>query len=42
MNFGPALLSVGPHLDAVVDRLQLGDKFLPKVQAFVSSVRSSK
>ena len=39
---GPVLLSLGPHLDAVIDHYKLGDKSLPKLQVLVGSVRSSK
>ncbi|KIM63446.1 hypothetical protein SCLCIDRAFT_24338 [Scleroderma citrinum Foug A] len=42
MTFGPALLSLGPHSDTVVDRFKLGNEFLPKMWELVSSVRSSK
>ncbi|KIM61371.1 hypothetical protein SCLCIDRAFT_122161, partial [Scleroderma citrinum Foug A] len=42
MTFSPALLSLGPHSDAVVDHFKLGDEFLPKMWELVSSVQSSK
>ncbi|KAG1900179.1 uncharacterized protein F5891DRAFT_1188877 [Suillus fuscotomentosus] len=41
-SVGPALISVGPNTDAVLDRFKLGDEILPKLRVLASTVRSSR
>ncbi|KAF9231996.1 hypothetical protein BU15DRAFT_81740 [Melanogaster broomeanus] len=39
--YGPPIISIGPHTDAVIDRFKLGDEVLPKICELVCSIRSS-
>lgn len=41
-SVGPALISVGPNTDAVLDRFKLGDQILPKLRVLATTIHSSQ
>lgn len=41
-GFGGAIISLGPHTDAVLDHFNLSDTLLPRLRVLTTTVRSSK
>jgi len=41
-GFGGALISIGPHTDAIFDRFHLNDILIPQLRILATTVRSSK
>ena len=41
-RFGDALISIGPHMDAVLDHFHLDDALIPRLRVLTTTVRSSK
>jgi hypothetical protein len=41
-RFGGAIISIGPHTDAVLDRFHLKDNLIPQLRLLSTAIRSSK